>query len=75
MQNKHFFYSTRWASGKLGKNAGIEYELTSESGDFKYYRYNNADYGHYCEVIIYAGDDGHFPINTVMEVACSNEFE
>ncbi len=57
------------------ENAGIEYELTSESGDFKYYRYNNADYGHYCEVIIYAGDDGHFPVNTIMKVACSNEFE
>lgn len=53
---------------------GTEYEL-EESGDFKYYTYNEKSYDQCCEVMVYAGDSGSFQKNTVVEVTCSNPVE
>jgi hypothetical protein len=54
---------------------GIDYELTSESGNFKYYTYNKKAYDQCFEATIYTGEDGQFPENTIMELTCSNAFD
>lgn len=54
--------------------AGMNYEL-EQSGDYKYYSYNNPEYGRSMEVVIYAGDDGYFEKNTIMEISCANSVE
>jgi hypothetical protein len=60
---------------KILDENGIDYELTSESGDFKYYTYNKKAYDQCFEVTIYTGEDGNFPQNTIMEITCSNSFD
>lgn len=58
----------------LLQNNGVEYEL-EDSGDFKYYTYNYGSYDQSCEAMVYAGDSGSFPKNTVVEVTCGNPLE
>lgn len=51
--------------------AGVAYEM-DESGDYKYYKYSNPEYGCDYEVTVYDGDNGYFEKNTIMEISCSN---
>lgn len=53
---------------------GMEYTV-EESGDFRYYTYNELAYDQCCETIVYTAADGSFAQNTVIEVSCSNTFE
>jgi hypothetical protein len=57
---------------KVLEDNGIDYEVTSESGDYKYYTYNKQQYDQCFEVTIYTGDDGYFEKDTIMEITCSN---
>lgn len=56
------------------ENAGVPYEVTNESDDFKYYVFNEIAYDRNYEAVIYLGDAGHFEQGTVMELSCSNAF-
>lgn len=54
--------------------AGMAYTV-EESGDFKYYTYNEKEYDQCCEATVYTASDGSFQQNTVIEVACRNAFD
>lgn len=54
--------------------ADVAYEV-EESGDYRYYSYSNPEYGRGYEVIVYAGEEGYFEKDTIMEISCSNMME
>lgn len=54
--------------------AGVTYEL-NDNGDYKYYSFSNPEYGIGYEATVYAGDDGVFEKDTIMEITCNNELE
>lgn len=56
---------------RILEDNGVEYEA-SESGDYVYYNYSEKEYGQSYQVVVTHSDSGHFPINTVMEITCSN---
>ncbi|MCD8023894.1 MAG: hypothetical protein LUF30_13310 [Lachnospiraceae bacterium] len=44
----------------------------SDSGNYRYYTYNNTSYGCACEVTVYVGTDSIFEKDTIIEISCEN---
>lgn len=56
-------------------DAGISYEADGESGDYKYYTYNEKAYDQCFQVTVYTGTGGSFEQNTIMEISCRNTID